>query len=739
MSPQPKVSLLGNETGKTHESKQATNVKVESDSRSNLQQRRLQRKKQRYGDDSSDDESETSNKRVEENKPGETESCSTKVKTEDNSNEDTSSIMPINAEAISEVANQNLTGELSLLQNYEKKGVMNEVFGSQSVLSQELQANYSQQSVRFPGSPGTPGTPSRVKQEQDTDTHLQSTSSEDDDLKLEDNGLSSSNVPSSASTSKLEANGESLSQASFVFNPNSLPALPVSETQMISDTIPMNDNAPLSQMSALSGYDMIIGAAQALAERDGEHSPFEGADSLLKESKETDKETPPLFVPPMPKLPVTDASENDEFATKLTENRASPKLTPKNQTKKKGNLKASTDGELKKDSEKEPVSTMRKRGDLKVPIDDELLNGSKKDSKKDSPSPTQMKKRVRPTNNTDALVESPKKISRQTKSPKSSPKAKSSASTDTAATSSAAKPGFIQTNGTTYSVRRTKAQRKKAEEETNYIAKRAAELVEQVRVNRKVEKQLLLSMALTRENPRTAPSSYPPKGTVILNGFYWGQFPPLEKVLRSYMEEYYELSIEKCQSRTQQAFNNKLVTLVKAEASKFGWSFDKGAFDEKKIRDRIRCFFKTHIQNAKKRLKTMVRNPLKRANAKALAAHLDLIEKCDLVDKNSGEKSDGPDASEDGESGREESKMPSLPSNNSKSTYDSDAHDAAQVVSKICIIFSSAVYFCVLLYILISTRLHGSTASIGFWSFESRRTCDAMLNHAFLTFPQTKV
>jgi len=214
------------------------------------------------------------------------------------------------------------------------------------------------------------------------------------------------------------------------------------------------------------------------------------------------------------------------------------------------------------------------------------------------------------------------------------------------------------------------------EEETNYIAKRAAELVEQLRVNRKVEKQLLLSMALTRENPRTGPSSFPAEGTLILNGFYWGQFPPLEKVLRSYMEEYYELSIEKCQSRTQQAFNNKLVTLIKSEAAKYGWSFDKGAFDEKKIRDRIRCFFKTHIQNAKKRLKTMVRNPLKRANAKALAAHLDLIEKCDLIDKIDDEKDDETPSTEALEPAKEESKMPSLPS-----SYDSDAHDAAQVLA----------------------------------------------------------
>ncbi len=112
-------------------------------------------------------------------------------------------------------------------------------------------------------------------------------------------------------------------------------------------------------------------------------------------------------------------------------------------------------------------------------------------------------------------------------------------------------------------------------------------------------------------------------------------------ILRSFSEN-------RPQSKKQQQFNNRLVCLVFQEAISRGYLFDPitfsldeenaqdwhlegrltqdsagnwvipPGFNHKKLRDRIRCYYKTHVQNSKKRLGTLLKNPMKERNRDTL-------------------------------------------------------------------------------------------------------------------------
>ena len=169
-----------------------------------------------------------------------------------------------------------------------------------------------------------------------------------------------------------------------------------------------------------------------------------------------------------------------------------------------------------------------------------------------------------------------------------------------------------------------KANKEVTEEEVK--AQHAVQLAKEASICPRLRKRILLLMALARTNPRSPPSCYPSHGTVLADGFPWAEYPPLDTILRKNMRRYYELSTERCQLREQQEYNNCLVHLIRNEAAKHGWKFDDEVFDDNKIRDRIRCFYKSHMQNAKKRLNTMLKNPEKKANIKELATLYHLIE-----------------------------------------------------------------------------------------------------------------
>lgn len=136
---------------------------------------------------------------------------------------------------------------------------------------------------------------------------------------------------------------------------------------------------------------------------------------------------------------------------------------------------------------------------------------------------------------------------------------------------------------------------KKPQPETLTMAQQAAKLANDVIDDPGLAKRLLLSMTLQQRTYRGRRSPPPPH--VVEASFQWAHYPPLEDVLKDYMADYYHLSMEYCQSSAQTEFNNDLCAEIRTKSVEWGW--DLTGFSEKQLRDRVRCYYKTHIQNSK--------------------------------------------------------------------------------------------------------------------------------------------
>ena len=135
-----------------------------------------------------------------------------------------------------------------------------------------------------------------------------------------------------------------------------------------------------------------------------------------------------------------------------------------------------------------------------------------------------------------------------------------------------------------------------------------------------LERLVILQMAMQRnqhfqstDGPKCdslPPLPQPPKrevSRIIKEGFFWREYPACEQVLYNHMHKYYEISAIQKNYKVQQYFNNVLVEEVRKAAKDSGFTVDP-EFCDKMLRDRIRCFYKTHLQNAKKRLATLMKH-----------------------------------------------------------------------------------------------------------------------------------
>ncbi len=87
---------------------------------------------------------------------------------------------------------------------------------------------------------------------------------------------------------------------------------------------------------------------------------------------------------------------------------------------------------------------------------------------------------------------------------------------------------------------------------------------------------------------------------ILRKSFSWKSYPELEAFLIENRDEYFQHSALNY-TMEQKLYNNRLTGRMIVIAKSCGYVFDPDFFTFSKIRDRIRCYFKTYVQSLKKR------------------------------------------------------------------------------------------------------------------------------------------
>jgi len=88
--------------------------------------------------------------------------------------------------------------------------------------------------------------------------------------------------------------------------------------------------------------------------------------------------------------------------------------------------------------------------------------------------------------------------------------------------------------------------------------------------------------------------------TVLRKKFSWKHYPELERFLIANRDEYLRHSALNYTAQQKQ-YNNSLTDCLISEAERHNYEFDREDFNFVAIRDRIRCYYKSYIQTARKR------------------------------------------------------------------------------------------------------------------------------------------